>query len=168
MEQRNAHIPSSSARTIQPSATLPATKMVTTVPCTSTECLQFGTPEKNGFCDEYFHKKGKVRPRAPAAKGDQQHSSRATEQTPQMVAGFVPTSYPLKDPVQVCQAQSPPYGSRVRHHSGNAEDDVQGQRCCGTNCTLFGTPETNGYCSRCFLESTIPQSGPVSIPGNNS
>ena len=173
VEQRNISTRLSSARSVQPTVTSAATKKgasVTSMPCTSTGCLRFGTQEKNGHCDECVLKARRVQPSAPPSKGSQQHSSRSMEATPRMVGNFVPSSCPLKDPVQVCQTQSPPYGARVRRHdaySGNAEDDVHGRKCRGTNCKLFGTPETNGHCSRCFLESTIPQSGPASIPGEN-
>ena len=140
--------------------------------------MQFGALGKNGLCEECFHKKGKSQLSATASQGNHQqissnghslYTTRPTEQNRQLVGSSLPATSTLKEPIQVCQSQSPPYRAGGRRRESNSEDveeNVQGQRCRGTNCTLFGTPETNGYCSRCFLESTIPQSGPSSIPGN--
>ena len=153
-------------------ATSKKTAKVTQLPCTSTGCLRFGTPEKNGLCEQCYLEKGNTPPsptstseanqkRGPGITGNLR-SAQTSTQNRQFGYG----SHELPGPVQVSQIQSPPYGSRVRHSSSNSgDDDINGLRCRGTNCNLFGTPETNGYCSRCFLESTIPLSYPHSVPG---
>ena len=183
MEQRNASILSNSSRSFQrtepPSSPTKKSGGVTQMPCNSTGCLRFGTPEKDGLCEECYLKKRNARPTATSAtqankpqrvgNSNSLYATHHTEQNRQFVNSTHPASYSLQGPVQVSQTQSPPYGSGGRRHdfnSGSIEGSVQGLKCRGTNCHLFGTPEMNGYCSRCFMESTIPQSGPCSVPGN--
>ena len=176
MQQRNTN--NQASHSLQQTSTA-ATKKAASLPCSSMGCLRFGTLEKNGLCDVCFGKKGNPGPNVvPAPQTNQQQSSRnvqslhttlPTEQNRQFGNIAQPASVGLHGPVQVSQTQSPPHASGGRRHVSNStsvDENVQGLRCRGTNCTLFGTPEMNGYCSRCFLESTIPQSGPTSIPGN--
>ena len=138
----------------------------------------FGIPEQNGLCDDCYRKKGRRHQSASSAAGASNHqgssisgnfhSTQATAQNRQFSSSSAqPRSFGLQDPVQDSQPQSPSYESGMARQNSNAGNDAfYSQKCRGTNCTLFGTPETNGYCSRCFLESTIPQSYPHSIPGN--
>ena len=184
MEQRYTSVQANSSRSFQQTEPPPSptkkTGGVTPMPCNSTGCLRFGTPEKDGLCEECFLKTRNARPTASSApqankpqrvgNGNSVYTARHTEQNQLFVNSSYPGSYTLQGPVQVSQTQSPPYGSGGRRHdfySGSIEGSVQGSKCRGTNCHLFGTPEMNGYCSRCFMESTIPQSGPCSVPGND-
>ena len=184
MEQRNANFQATSGRSLQQTEPSGATKKpvsATPMPCTSTGCLRFGTPGKSGLCEVCFRKQAYQRPTTTSASqtnkqwglssSNSLYTTCPTQQNRQMANSAQPASYALQEPVQVSHEQSPSplYGAASRRHgsnSGSVEETVQGQRCRGTNCTLFGTPETNGYCFRCFLESTIPQSGPSSIPGS--
>ena len=171
MEQRNI-AETSSGRNLQQTEAAAAKKKATLLPCPSKGCMQFGPPEKNGLCDDCYHKNGNRQQGASAATGanEQQvsnhtrdrHNTHTTVENHQ----FSNSSHGLQGPVQVSQIQSPSYESGASgQYSSSGNDTFFGQKCHGTNCTLFGTPETNGYCSRCFLESTIPQSYPHSIPG---
>ena len=173
MEQRNIAETSSGRNLLQTEAAA-AKKKVTLLPCPSKGCMQFGCTEKNGLCDDCYRKKGgQQQQSASAASGTNErqrsnhmgelHNTRTTVENHQ----FSNSSQELQGPVQVSQVQSPPYESGASGQNASSGNDAfHGQRCHGTNCTLFGTPETNGYCSRCFLESTIPLSYPHSIPGN--
>lgn len=173
VEQSNIAETSSGSNIQQTEATA-AKKKATLLPCPSKGCMQFGSPEKNGLCDDCYHKKGNQQQGASAATGanEQQQASNHTwdlRNTHNTVENhqFGNRSYGLQGPVQVSQIQSPSYESGTSgQNSSLGNGALHGQKCCGTNCTLFGTPEMNGYCSRCFLESTIPQSYPHSIPGN--
>lgn len=176
VEQRNIAQACSGRNLQQTEAT--ATKMpalkVTLLPCNSTACLRFGTPDTNGLCEDCYRKKVNTQPsttstteaskqqRGPSVSGNYR-SAQTTTQNRQFSNSSQSASCVLPGPVQVSQTQR----SGVRHQNSNSgNDDISGQKCHGTNCTLFGTPETSGYCSRCFLESTIPLSYPHSIPGN--
>ena len=171
MEQRNI-AETSSGRNIQQAEGTTAKKKASLLPCSSMGCMQFGSPEKNGLCDDCYHKKGNQQQGASAATGVTEqgsnqrwelHNTHTTAENHQ----FSNNSHELQGPVQVSQIHSPSCESGMSGQSSSSGNGAfDGQRCHGTNCTLFGTPETNGYCSRCFLESTIPLSYPHSIPGN--
>ena len=143
---------------------------VTELPCKTMACLRFGTPEKNGLCELCYLGRRRIQQRSTLSSEVHQNKGQVIRgnshnlPTPTQNRQF---GYDLPEPVQVSQPQSPQYGSQVRQSQSNSGScDISGQKCRGTNCTLFGTPETNGYCSRCFLESTIPLSYPHSVPGN--
>ena len=172
MEQRNI-AETSSGRNIQQAEATTAKKKANLLPCPSVGCMQFGSPEKNGLCDDCYRKKGNQQQGASAATGANElqgsnqrwelHNTHTTVENHQ----FSNSSHGLQGPVQVSQIHSPSCESGMSGQSSSSGNGAfDGQRCRGTNCTLFGTPETNGYCSRCFLESTIPLSYPHSIPGN--
>ena len=173
VEQRNIANTSSGRNHPQTEATV-GKKKAALVPCPSKGCMQFGSPEQNGLCDNCYHKKGYNQQQgASVASGanEQQgsnhmgdlHNTHTTVENHQLRN----TSYGLQGPVQVSQIPSPSYESGMSsQYSGLGNDACHGQKCRGTNCNLFGTPQTNGYCFRCFLESTIPLSYPHSIPGN--
>lgn len=176
VEQRRNTVETSSGRNLQQTEATAAKKKLQLLPCTSTACMKFGTPGQNGLCDDCYRKKGiRQQGASSTAEANEQqgssisgnlHSAQTTVQNhPIGNSSAQPAYYGLPGPVQVSQTQSPSYESGMAN-SGN--DAFHGQKCRGTNCTLFGTPETNGYCSRCFLESTIPLSYPHSIPGNVS
>lgn len=150
-------------------ATATAKKMavkVTELPCTTTGCLRFGTPEKNGLCEQCYPVERRIR-RGSSTEAHQNQAPGLRENprsspTPTQNRQF---GYDLPGPVQVSQPQNSLYAPRARQTQSNSgSDDISGQKCRGTNCTLFGTPETNGFCSRCFLESTVPLSYPHSVP----
>jgi len=173
VEQRNI-AETSSGRNLQQTEATAAKKKAQLLPCSSKGCMQFGSPDKNGLCDDCYHKKGNQQQGASAACGaiEQQQGSnhtwdlRSTHTTAEN-RQFGSSCHGLQGPVQVSQIQSPSYVSSAnRQNSSSGNGAFHSQRCRGTNCTLFGTRETNGYCSRCFLESTIPPSYPHSIPGN--
>lgn len=173
MQQRTANLQPSSSENMQQTEQL-AKKAgsVNPMPCNSQGCLNFGTPDKNGLCEACFLKKGNARRTTTSASSfntsqgftnsSSLYGTQPMEQSRQFGNSAHSSSSTLQHPVQVCQSQSPHYQSAGLGPFHN----VQGLRCRGTNCTLFGTPEMNGYCSQCFLESTIPQSGPCSVPGN--
>ncbi|XP_078372185.1 uncharacterized protein LOC144655885 isoform X2 [Oculina patagonica] len=171
VEQRNT-VETSSGRNLQQTEATAAKKKLQLLPCTTTACLNFGTPGQNGLCDDCYRKKDIRQQGAPSIAGANKrqvssisgsmHSAQTTSQNHHFSnSSAEPAYYGLPGPVQVSQTQSPSYEAGTAN-SGN--DAFHDQKCRGTNCTLFGTPETNGYCSRCFLESTIPLSYPHSIP----
>ena len=170
MKARTASVPTSPSRTLQttePVATTKKAGVKNPLPCTTPGCLNFSIQGVDGLCEECLRKKGNsplLAESAPQSNNSQGFNSgfvsRPVEQNrhfDSIAAG------PLHLPVQVCQAQSHLYRSEEAVRFGG---NVHGMKCRQENCTLFGTPETNGYCSRCFLDSTIPQSGPFSIPGD--
>lgn len=171
VQQRTANLQPSSSENMQQTEQL-AKKAgsVNPMPCNSQGCLNFGTPDKNGLCEACFLKKGNARRTTTSASSfntsqgftnsSSLYGTQPMEQSRQFGNSAHSSSSTLQHPVQVCQSQSPHYQSAGLGPFHN----VQGLRCRGTNCTLFGTPEMNGYCSQCFLESTIPQSGPCSVP----
>ncbi|XP_068699124.1 tumor necrosis factor alpha-induced protein 3-like isoform X1 [Montipora foliosa] len=168
VKARTASVPTSPSRTLQttePVATTKKAGVKNPLPCTTPGCLNFSIQGVDGLCEECLRKKGNsalLAESAPQSNNSQGFNSgfvsRPVEQNrhfDSIAAG------PLHLPVQVCQTQSHLYRSEEAARFGG---NVQGMKCRQENCTLFGTPEMNGYCSRCFLESTIPQSGPFSIP----
>jgi len=173
VEQRNI-VETSSGRNLQQTEATVAKKKATLLPCSSTGCMQFGSPDKSGLCDDCYNKKGNRQRGASAATGanEQQQGSNHTwdlrnTHTTAENHQFGNSSHGLQGPVQVSQIQSPSYESGASGQFSSSENGAfHGRKCRGTTCNLFGTPETNGYCSRCFLESTIPLSYPHSVPGN--
>ena len=141
------------------------------MPCASKGCLKFGTPDKRGLCENCFHN------HLAEANLSLEHSSGGVPATtgnlrggqsyepPQHQGHSTTVSYSTLGPVQVSQMQSPLTRIYTASASNNMEETLKYQQCRSANCMLYGTPETNGFCSRCFLEATISPSYPHSVPG---
>lgn len=140
------------------------------LPCQSKGCMSFGTRNRNYLCEKCFRKKGNppstdpFSPQTTRSQGvDRGLGARPVQRNRHVDDSNEADA--LNFPVQVCQSQSPAYRStELERFLSSGRNNVQGRECRQDNCPLFGTPEMNGYCSRCFLDITIPQSGPCSVP----
>lgn len=140
------------------------------LPCHSKGCMNFGTRATNDLCGECFRKKGNPPSTGPLSSQitrsqgvDRGPGARPVQRNRQVDDSSEADA--LHFPVQVCQSQISAYRTTELERFLSGRNNVEGRECRQENCPLFGTPEMNGYCSRCFLEITISQSGPCSVPG---
>ena len=121
-------------------------------PCKTVGCLSFGTSQTNGLCEICLsHDQAQASGNSQA--GETQTGASATPQPAQPVPGLQRS----KVPVQVA--------SRSSWATATPQDVISGQRCKRPMCTMFGTSELGGLCSKCFAEKTMVSAYPNSVPG---